>query len=378
MKNIRRICCKFIILIVPVAVYRLAKKFKRILWTIFDDLSSPVKVPLFKRIWAWRKGFPGDRIILYKLNKTNSAEFLPDNHYSSLHPINGTFSSLIDNKVSIRYALSRYKDFLPEYYLMIYNDQLTTLPDFPADIKRPVNFEVIPYLCQKYGRIIMKPLAQSHGDGVMMILFEDNAFYINGKKNNEVTFLKKCRQLKSYVITECINQHEYAKSLYPRTTNTIRILTMKDFDSGSHFIAAAVQRVGQSTTYPVDNFFQGGIAFPIDTTTGVIGMGLHCKDRVEFTEIDCHPETGMKIQGTTIPNWDIVRNKVLEMCSYLSVVPYMGWDIAVTDNGFKIVEINSLPDVRLFQIFSPLLVNDSIRNFYQKFFNKSKHRKIKS
>jgi len=46
------------------------------------------------------------------------------------------------------------------------------------------------------------------------------------------------------------------------------------------------------------------------------------------------------------------------------MVPYMGWDVVITEAGFKVLEINSLPGISLVQFFKPLLDEERIRKFY--------------
>ena len=52
------------------------------------------------------------------------------------------------------------------------------------------------------------------------------------------------------------------------------------------------------------------------------------------------------------------------MANNLAMVPYMGWDVVITEAGFKVLEINSLPGINLIQFFKPLLAEERIRRFY--------------
>ena len=54
----------------------------------------------------------------------------------------------------------------------------------------------------------------------------------------------------------------------------------------------------------------------------------------------------------------------MELARKLSFLPYLGWDIAVTSDGFKVVEINGNTDVDLLQIKKPLLSDDRVRSEY--------------
>lgn len=48
----------------------------------------------------------------------------------------------------------------------------------------------------------------------------------------------------------------------------------------------------------------------------------------------------------------------------VAVSAYVGWDIIVTDDGYKIIEGNNYSDVNLLQIHRPLLADPRVRRFY--------------
>lgn len=56
-----------------------------------------------------------------------------------------------------------------------------------------------------------------------------------------------------------------------------------------------------------------------------------------------HPDTGLLIEGF-IPNWSFVKTKVVEMANELSQLEYFGFDVAITEDGIKLPEINRFPD----------------------------------
>ena len=50
--------------------------------------------------------------------------------------------------------------------------------------------------------------------------------------------------------------------------------------------------------------------------------------------------TNEKIEGI-VPNWELVKEKLIEMAHYYPQLKYLGYDIAITQKGFEIIEINS-------------------------------------
>ena len=72
-----------------------------------------------------------------------------------------------------------------------------------------------------------------------------------------------------------------------------------------------------------------------------------------------HPDTGVKIEGI-VPNWDYMCKGVVNICKFMPELEYLGFDIAITDDGFKIIEINIHQDLHKVAEHTP-----EFRQFYQ-------------
>src|SRR5262249_56599791 len=107
---------------------------------------------------------------------------------------------------------------------------------------------------------------------------------------------------------------------------------------------------------------QGGLSCWVDPETGTIGPGIRKKVR---TPQITHPDSGAVVSGAAIPNWSAIKDGMLAVCRALTFLPYVGWDIAVTQDGFRIIEGNSAPDVDLMQVHRPLLADERVRGFYR-------------
>lgn len=85
-----------------------------------------------------------------------------------------------------------------------------------------------------------------------------------------------------------------------------------------------------------------------------------------------HPDTGVKIEGK-IPNWETVCENVLAMCRYVPEIEYLGFDVAITDEAFQIIEINIHQDLHKVATHSEEIKSffrDKIK--YKEFFEKRK------
>lgn len=64
----------------------------------------------------------------------------------------------------------------------------------------------------------------------------------------------------------------------------------------------------------------------------------------KYVEIEEHPDTGTVLKGY-LPNWELVKRGVIEVSKMMPQLEYLGYDIAITDDGFKILEINIHQDI---------------------------------
>ena len=53
---------------------------------------------------------------------------------------------------------------------------------------------------------------------------------------------------------------------------------------------------------------------------------------------------GVEIEGV-VPNWELMKKGVIDICRFMPELEYLGFDIAITDDGFKIIEINIHQDL---------------------------------
>jgi Sugar-transfer associated ATP-grasp len=100
-----------------------------------------------------------------------------------------------------------------------------------------------------------------------------------------------------------------------------------------------------------DNFehgASGNMLAAVDIQSGKIcrtisGVGLN---QVEILQ---HPNTGAKLLGFEIPNWTDVVRLVNDSQKAFPGFLCPGWDIALCDDGPKILEVNAFGDIDLSQ-----------------------------
>lgn len=321
---------------------------------------------IWEKIWAHRRGFLSFRIKQYDLKDDNLDDFLPDRAYRKLRPINNEFVSWVYDKVVTRYILDKNKEYLPEYYyhLIYINSEkvIMSLHDCPKDCTNDIS-GVLKLLKQKK-KLILKPSEGSHGKGVFKIeCFNDN-YIVNDIIVDENVLIDKIESLKGfYNITEYIEMHSVLKKFYDKTTYTIRIMVINEHGVDP-WLANAYMRIAATSTGVTDNISDGGICARIDITTGEI---FEPEQIINHVIMPCrfHPDTGVEIKGK-VPNWELVKDGVLDVSRYIGQLEYLGFDVVVTEDGFKILEINTHQDLHRYPHYDKKIHEYFLRKCEQK------------
>lgn len=159
---------------------------------------------------------------------------------------------------------------------------------------------------------------------------EVNAKMIRNKYANQDVFFEK--QLIQEPILSQFN---------PDTVNTIRVLTYKD-----KVISAAVRFGGKGSF--VDNTAKGGVAVSLDIHTGILGdYGAREYDLTHYYE---HPDSHIQFANTVVTQWPEVKRLVEKTLKYLPYYNSVGFDVATTNDGPIIIEINTGSGVYLSQM----------------------------
>ena len=68
-----------------------------------------------------------------------------------------------------------------------------------------------------------------------------------------------------------------------------------------------------------------------------------------------------------IENYDLLKETILDIAKRFRCIEYMGFDVGIIDNDFKIMEINSHLGIKYMQIFTPFLrEGEWTRDYYLK------------
>lgn len=193
---------------------------------------------------------------------------------------------------------------------------------------RSMKTEELEELFKETDRIIYKPKDGSGGTNVQV--FEK-------KEYPDVNVLaEKLRSMPDGVLEQWIKQNEEMTKAYPDAVNCIRVATLYR-DGKCHWLGA-VFTLGRDHN-KITNSFQGAIFGLIDVETGVVTTDL-CSYSDELFEK--HPDTGFVAKGFKVPYWKEVLNLTERAASVVPQVGYIGWDVAIAENGPVLIEGNSV------------------------------------
>ena len=194
-------------------------------------------------------------------------------------------------------------------------------------------------LIHEYGTAMVKPATASGGYGVTKVTDGDSAV------------LRKCyEELCAYapqeelIIEEYVKQTPELKALHPASLNTARIITILDKNAQPHILGAFF-RIGVDGNV-VDNGAAGGILCQLNKD-GVIQRCLN-KNGTEYVY---HPNTGLQLVGFQIPHWEKALNLALELAKQQPNIRFCGWDLALSDQGWIMIEGNESSEFIGLQIF---------------------------
>ncbi|MCR4966166.1 MAG: hypothetical protein K6A41_11010 [Bacteroidales bacterium] len=192
---------------------------------------------------------------------------------------------------------------------------------------------------------VIKTTESSHGDNVwviksmeyleqdvMMTRFDDVQLKLSDVlKNDALIFESVVRQTAQFA------------GFNASSVNTVRFMTTL-WPDGSARVIATWFKVGRAGKC-VDNAGSGGnVDAAIDVETGMIYNVVEFDGWRKTKEIDCHPDSGSQLNGVVIENWQAVKEEVKKFQQAFPYCKAAGWDIAITDEGPVVIEVNDFWD----------------------------------
>lgn len=239
----------------------------------------------------------------------------------------------------------------------IFENKLRFAVEFSDMFKRgyldvtEMDFREFERFCEGKDKFICKPVEGSQGADIKVHYVDDVEEMFSEIKKNYGT---------GYMLEEWIQQHPLLTQIYPDAVNCLRIITVYD-GKDTHFLTGGVT-FGIETE--IANGAQPSIIAPVNLDNGVMEKPAATFGSELYVN---HPRTGARIQGVQLPFWNEIKDMLRKACKRVPTVGYVGWDIAITPNGPLIIEGNTTPGYKYYQIPRHLEKGIGNREVYEKY-----------
>lgn len=202
--------------------------------------------------------------------------------------------------------------------------------------------------------LFFKPADESGGRGALSLgnKIVGREAWIMLPENSAITLEEVvahvCREgeMRRFLIQARLTSHDMLEKIVPGVCSTVRLMTLVDKEDVN--VVGATLRLG-SGRGPTDNLCGGGVVAGIELESGRLSKVVSLESDTP-NYFSSHPMSGVEVSGKILPDWAEVVKLAVESAKKLAFLPCIGWDIAITDNGPIIVEINSRPDCAPVQV----------------------------
>lgn len=320
---------------------RLVKWYRKVWKSPSDFKISPVD-----RIRYAAKGFTINEAVWYDFAHNDYRDYISDFERVRSRQINGKYKMILDDKLLFEEIFRRYTR-VPATYAWISDGNIFGMHEYRLDEESVFDF------LRDVKIAVLKREDGFEGKGTYVIQAKDDGgFCVNGADKTP----EELQRLFSYhgqaILCEYMHQSAFEQSLYPHSTNTLRIVCAKKKGEKKAHIIKAVQRIGNDACKPVDNMSAGGFASEIDLETGELGPGVAKLGVMERRMIpyESHPDTGGQIAGRVIPQWDELKTSITDLTNKFPYLNLVAWDVLLLEDGFCIIEGNASSGCGMFQM----------------------------
>lgn len=288
-----------------------------------------------KLSWYWRS-FPESYFMFcmhlnsfndYELMKSYVTQGFYDRYAGSTE-----YDILINDKILFHDIMESYNLPVPKLFFVFRNNKFYIKNRVVSDSK--VN-ETIENITDD--RIFAKRYRGGGGSGVFIFTKKENRYYDIDNNKMSAEFIRQKYYNNTILFEKQIIQEPVLRAFNPDTVNTLRVLVNRNRNKDYQIISSAA-RFGKKGDY-MDNAAKGGIVVSLDIETGVLGeYGERHYNLSKYFE---HPDSKIAFKGVKIKQWVDAKKLVYKVMEYLPYYKIIAFDIATTDNGPVIIEINT-------------------------------------
>lgn len=209
-------------------------------------------------------------------------------------------------------------------------------------------FSALNSFLEKNFDAFCKDVTGESGNGAFYLKAENGKLY---DRNEEISLkeLEKRFGNATFIIQEKLYNHPAIDEVYNKSLNTIKLITILN-DDGTVDFFDSIMRFGAGGNF-VDNASRGGIFVGIEEDGTLQEVGYHEPGiKKNLIVPGVHPDSGVVFGGMRIPFWDELLASVKEFHKFFYGIPSIGWDIAITPNGFVFTETGEDWEIPVYQV----------------------------
>jgi len=211
--------------------------------------------------------------------------------------------------------------------------------------------------CEK---LMIKPVLGHAGRGIVMAVKDENKISVmTGKITIKLhDFILDGK----YLLQEFVVQDAVVAKISSSSLNTIRLVTLYT-KSGEVLVVSSSMRFGMDAF--VDNWSSGGLAVGVKLGNGRLKKIAYDKYGKQYTK---HPVSGETFDNFQIPMWDKIMQTATNVQAAFPFYKLLGMDIAVSEKGPVLIEVNANSDL-IFQeqTSGPLLKDKRVLSEFGKY-----------
>lgn len=199
--------------------------------------------------------------------------------------------------------------------------------------------------------LVAKPIQGMWGSGIFAITEYDRdrrrlRLTSGAQVSLDEFFQALEKERHGYLFQELLRPHPALRQAVGDRICSIRLVIILDPDP---IVISTLWKVATGGAM-ADNFWEpGNLVGPVDAATGEVGQ-LFTGMGLQRTPVDAHPDTGVRLVGMTLPDWQQTVQLCTQAASSLPGLKMQAWDVALTDQGPVLLEVNIIGGVRLPQL----------------------------
>jgi hypothetical protein len=202
------------------------------------------------------------------------------------------------------------------------------------------------------GPLFAKPIDGMYSLGALAIdrSPDGRGFIVNGKATavDDLVRYFEFRQAQGYLFQDRLKPHARIRTVIGDRLPTVRVLVLVDGEGRSHPLSAVVKL--PSGDEAADNYWRAdNLLAAVELETGTIKRAINGWGH-KLETVDAHPDTGARLGGATLPQFDEAMALVRRAAAAFPGIRTQSWDIALSETGPVVMELNFGGDLNLHQL----------------------------